>query len=147
MKKTLYYTIQYLKDKDDYVEENGIKYKRLFIQNNEVSNLLDYITNLEKSNARLKEENKELTEKIEFYQRKTQRLEKRNKEIYEGFMVTTQELCDKSKEIERLNNIFDELEQYTNDRIEYCYGSGCLLEEFNIYNDYNELIQELKEGK
>ena len=36
-------------------------------------------------------------------------LEKRNKEIYEGFMVTTQELCEVTKEIERLNNIIKDI--------------------------------------
>ena len=33
-------------------------------------------------------------------------LEKRNKEIYEGFMATTQELCEATKEIEKLNSLW-----------------------------------------
>jgi len=39
-------------------------------------------------------------------------LEKRNKEIYEGFMTTTQELCEATKEIERLHSIIKEVREY-----------------------------------
>lgn len=39
-------------------------------------------------------------------------LEKRNKEIYEGFMATTQELCEATKEIERLHSIIKEAREY-----------------------------------
>ena len=31
-------------------------------------------------------------------------LEKRNKEIYEGFMATTEELCEATKELEKANS-------------------------------------------
>lgn len=50
-------------------------------------------------------------------------LEKRNKEIYEGFIATTQELCEATKEIERLNNIINKvlfiLEHLEDDRVGY----------------------------
>lgn len=38
-----------------------------------------------------------------------ERLEKRNKEIYEGFMATTEELCEATKEIERLKDLIKAL--------------------------------------
>ena len=60
------------------------------------------------------QENKELTERIEFYQRKTQRLEKRNKEIYEGFMATTQELCDTTKELNDYKTKCEKKRNYVN---------------------------------
>jgi geranylgeranyl pyrophosphate synthase len=41
-----------------------------------------------------------------------ERLNKRNKEIYGGFMTTTEELCEATKEIERLNNIIKEAREY-----------------------------------
>ena len=47
----------------------------------------------------------ELVEEIE-------RLNKRNKEIYEGFMATTKELTEYAEEIERLNNIIKEVREY-----------------------------------
>ena len=44
-------------------------------------------------------------------------LEKRNKEIYEGFMATTEELCEATKEIERLNNIINEFNKLIENEI------------------------------
>ena len=44
-----------------------------------------------------------------------ERLEKRSKEIYEGFMATTQELCETTKENERLHSIIKEVRHYIKD--------------------------------
>lgn len=46
-----------------------------------------------------------------------ERLEKRSKEIYEGFMATTQELCETTKENERLHSIIKEVREKL-----LCYG-------------------------
>ena len=54
-------------------------------------------------------------------------------------------LCEeKDKEIERLNNILNELEKFTNARIQKCYDEGCYIEEFNIYCEYDSKIKELR---
>jgi chaperonin cofactor prefoldin len=45
----------------------------------------------------------DLLSRIAKLEYEVERLEKRNKEIYEGFMATTEELCEATKEIERLN--------------------------------------------
>ena len=55
-------------------------------------------------------------------------------------MITTPYL----EEIERLNNIINELEKFTNERIQKCYDEGCYIEEFNIYCEYDSNIKELK---
>ena len=48
------------------------------------------------------------------------------------------------KEIERLNNIINELEKYINGRIEYCYNNETYQDVFNVYNDFDMKLQELK---
>lgn len=45
---------EYLKDEDDYIEDFGIKYKRIHINNGDLKTLLDYITNLQEENKKLK---------------------------------------------------------------------------------------------
>lgn len=40
--------LEYLKDKNDYIEDFGISYKRIHIDNGDLKLLLDYITNLQK---------------------------------------------------------------------------------------------------
>ena len=64
-----------------------------------------------------------------------ERLNKRNKEIYEGFMTTTKELTEYAEEIERLNNIINELEKDMifdmND-----YGKDLDIQTGNIYLEY-----------
>lgn len=57
----------------------------------------------------MEEELKEIKEIID-------KLEKRNAEIYEGFMATTNELCDITKELERLK-VRDELLVENNTRL------------------------------
>lgn len=68
--------------------------------------MLTLKTAIEKINE-YEEENYKLQEQIEFFQRKSQRLEKRNKEIYDGFMATTQELCDTTKELNNYKSKFE----------------------------------------
>lgn len=53
----------------------------------------------------------------------------------------------KDKEIERLNNIIEELEKYINGRIEYCYNNGTYQDVFDVYNEIDMKLQELKERK
>ena len=48
------------------------------------------------------------------------------------------------KEIERLNNIINELEKYINGRIEYCYNNGTYQDVFDVYNEFDMKLQELK---
>ena len=63
-----------------------------------------------------------LEELITIYDEKDkeiERLKKRNKEIYEGFMTTTEELCEATKEIERLNNIIKEVREYIKSKTEF----------------------------
>ena len=60
-----------------------------------------------------------------------ERLNKRNKEIYEGFMTTTQELCEATKEIERL-------------KIDYQQANDIIVEqskEIEILKENNENMQ------
>ena len=59
-----------------------------------------------------------------------ERLNKRNKEIYEGFMTTTKELTEYAEEIERLNNIINELEKWS--------------EEYRFADIFKNKLQELK---
>ena len=65
-------------------------------------------------------------------------LNKRNKEIYEGFMTTTQELCEATKEIERLNNI---IKRFEKDLREMYITFGEFSEEYT-----EKCIEELKRG-
>lgn len=68
--------------------------------------------------------------------------------VYKGLLKGNIELSDENKmlkeEIERLNNIINELEKYTDGRIEYCYESGCYEDIFDVYNEYDMKIKELK---
>ena len=61
-----------------------------------------------------------------------------------NIMELTADNMVKDKEIERLNNIINELEKFTNARIQKCYDEGCYIEEFNIYCEYDSKIKELK---
>lgn len=47
MTKEIKEILEYLKDKDDYIEDFGISYKRIHIDNGDLKILLDYITNLQ----------------------------------------------------------------------------------------------------
>ena len=73
-------------------------------------------------------------------------LTKRNKEIYEGFMATTEELCETTKEVERLNNIINELEKYLQNEIhngrseDNVWLMGC-------YDEDREILDKLQELK
>ena len=71
----------------------------------------------------------DLLSRIAKLEYEVERLEKRNKEIYEGFMATTEELCEEAKEKERLNNIINELEKW-----------------LKFFNE-NGLVIDLEEGK
>ena len=55
MKNEIKEILEYLKDKNDYIEDFGIKYKRIHIDNGDLKILLDYITSLEQENERLKD--------------------------------------------------------------------------------------------
>ena len=50
---------------------------------------------------------KEMDKRLDEREKEIERLEKRNKEIYEGFMATQEELKEYAEENERLNNIID----------------------------------------
>lgn len=45
--------LDYLQDKDNYIEELGVAYKRIHINNGDLKLLLDYITNLQQENQDL----------------------------------------------------------------------------------------------
>ena len=45
--------LDFLKDKDDYIEEYGYEYKRISLEDTKI--LLDYITNLQEELERLKD--------------------------------------------------------------------------------------------
>ncbi len=54
----------------------------------------------------------DLLSRIAKLEYEVERLEKRNKEIYEGFMATTEELCEATKEIEKLKEqLNDEIDE------------------------------------
>ena len=75
--------------------------------------MIDYITNLQ-------EENK--------------KLEKRNKEIYEGFMATTQELCEYAEKIDKaveyIENDYDKNEE--------------VIDYFNLNSYYDNILKILR---
>lgn len=54
MNKEIEEILKYLKDKDDYIEDFGISYKRIHIDNGDLKMLLDYITNLQEVNEKLR---------------------------------------------------------------------------------------------
>lgn len=83
--------LEYLIDTDKYIEDYGYQYKRLSLH--DTCQLLDYITNLQQENERLKEENKSYQE-------------------YPFIIIEKNGvICMKSQEINRLNNIINELEK------------------------------------
>lgn len=85
-------------------------------QNDELlEDLSDYVINSQKEIERL---NKELEEKeailggVQQLEAEIERLNKRNKEIYEGFMATQEELKEYAEENERLHSIIKEVREY-----------------------------------
>ena len=66
----------------------------------EIERLKNIINEIEKERCNLYNANGLLENAIDT-------LRKRNEKIYEGFMTTTEELCESTKEIERLNNIIN----------------------------------------
>ena len=70
----------------------------------------------------------------------------RKEEMIKGLYDLSKNINEKSKEIERLNNIINELEKFTNARIQKCYDEGCYIQEFDIYNEYHSKIKELRGG-
>ncbi len=94
-----------------------------------------------------------LEELITIYDEKDkeiERLKKRNKEIYEGFMTTTEELCEATKEIERLNNIINELEKDLQSNIAYydnLYEEQDEQEYIDKYFALKEVFEKLQELK
>lgn len=70
--------------------------------------ILDLITDLQQINKNLTNSlNKKVEEGIKL-QQENERLNKRVKECEEGFKATTEDLCEESTKIERLNNIINE---------------------------------------
>ena len=61
---------------------------------------------------------KEMDKRLDEREKEIERLEKRNKEIYEGFMATQEELKEYAEENERLNNIIDKAIDYIDWRLE-----------------------------
>ncbi len=60
--------LDYLQDKDNYIEELGVAYKRIHINNGDLNLLLDYITNLQQENERLKSRIEKAVEYIQNHQ-------------------------------------------------------------------------------
>lgn len=82
---------------------------------------------------------------IEELEQLNSELEKRNKEIYEGFMATTEELCEATKEIERLNNIIKEVREYIKTKMEIRKNCENIFS-YDIRNDgYIKQVDELLE--
>lgn len=107
-------------------------YKKLSCD--EIAILRDYITNLHQENERLKDQNineilkKDLeicTKQYKKSDEKIKKLEKRNKEIYEGFLATQEEMSDYATRIDKA--------------IEYIEGSYFL--------DFSEIIDILRGDK
>ena len=72
-------------------------------------------------------------------------------ETYNEYKGTLQEqLEEKDKEIQRLNNIIDEMEKelkkYSN-KLEYCSESVAMFYSVAICNDINNILNKLKELK
>lgn len=109
-------------------------------QNDELlEDLSDYVINSQKEIERLKDTIDNDNNVIKNQDLEIERLEKRNKEIYEGFMATTEELCEATKEIERLNSIIN--------RIKSIYSSLCFSAPENNYifiEKLGKVLQELK---
>ena len=61
--------------------------------------------------------------------------------------VKVEEVKELVEENERLNNIIEELEKYINGRIEYCYNNGTYQDVFDVYNEIDMKLRELKERK
>ena len=80
-------------------------------------------------------------------------LEKRNKELEDGFKATTEELCEYAEENERLNNIINELEKELNQEylVWQCknrsYGKTIKYGIEVAREHYYKRLQELKENK
>ena len=58
--------------------------------------------------------------------------------------ILLKRISDLEFEIERLNNIINELEKYINYKIEQCYNEGSTVGEFNKICDIDEKLKELK---
>lgn len=65
----------------------------------EVSDALHFLLHCSLKDARFTTQK----EQCDIVYKEIERLNKRNKEIYEGFMITTQELCEATKELEKAN--------------------------------------------
>lgn len=71
--------LEYLKDKNDYIEDFGISYKRIHIDNGDLKTLLDYITNLQQENETRQQDINNLTYQLAKIKQENERL----KEYYE----------------------------------------------------------------
>lgn len=75
MNKEVKEILEYLKDEDDYIEDFGIKYKRIHINNGDLKTLLDYITDLQNllklRTDCLKMNQERIDKAIEIYEKRT----------------------------------------------------------------------------
>ncbi len=62
----------------------------------------------------------------------------------ENFEKITNERNEQLKEIERLNNIINELEGYIKQKMEKCYEEGTTIGGFNNIWDIDKKLKELK---
>ena len=84
MNKEVKQILDYLKNEDDYIEDLGIKYKRIYINNGDLKTLLDYISNLQRERNNFKtalDESSEIIGELEEENNKLKELKKIDEEL------------------------------------------------------------------
>ena len=146
--------LDYLKDENDYIEDFGISYKRIHIDNGDLKLLLDYITNLQQENEYLKLSNPEMN--IEHFRiinenkRKIDNLRKQNKDLQQENERLKEWKKDLLKENIELENIRKEAIEYINKNKHLSMFADCREPEedwnYDLECSANDLLNILQNG-
>ena len=93
----------YLKDEDDYIEDLGINYKRIHIDNGDLKTLLDYITNLQQDNEMYAQLKDEYEEEIKDLQQNYNRIYNEDCKLREEHNITDISLLDENYKLQQEN--------------------------------------------
>ena len=111
--------------------------------------IIDYITNLQ-------EENKELKKKITFNEKSRRKMQQslmeqietykqKNKEIYDGFIATQEELSDYATRNEKYEKVINEIKEKIDDYFGYDYENENQAR-LDTINEINHIIVDLYNG-
>lgn len=135
-------------DMDLIVNHNKVP---IYFTQNKVKLLLSYIEQLENEIEQFKtriktqkRKRKKATHKKNIYKEKIEQLEKRNKELYEGFMATQEELTDYATKNEQLENKCESLLKNKNETLRYISNYLALDQRYKWNDNVDEKLKLVK---